>query len=126
MVKNEIKTGKARHWLDEYGIVHSEYFGNSEVTLEDAKTEVVAIDKLNGGKRAPTLVHIGGVKSVSRDARKYYSSEESAQTIAAAALLISSELSKILANFFMGINRPIMPVKLFTSKDEAIDWLSSF
>jgi hypothetical protein len=48
------------------------------------------------------------------------------QTYSACALLVGSAVSKVLANFFMGLNKPKKPTRMFTSQDEAIHWLEGY
>jgi len=61
-----------------------------------------------------------------REARRYFAGEETAKVESAAALLIESPLSKAIGNFFMGLNKPIVPTRLFTSEAEALAWLKGF
>jgi hypothetical protein len=44
----------------------------------------------------------------------------------AAALLIGSPLTRAIGNFFMGLNKPLIPTRLFTSETEALAWLKGF
>ena len=44
----------------------------------------------------------------------------------ATALLTSSPVSKTIGNFFMGLNKPLSPTRLFTNSDKAIQWLHTF
>jgi len=39
------------------------------------------------------------------------------------ALLIASPLSRVLGNFYLRINRPETPTRLFSSEEEAGAWL---
>ncbi len=43
-----------------------------------------------------------------------------------ALLLIGSPVSRVIGNFFMGLNKPIYPTKLFTDPQKAIRWLQTF
>ncbi|MDH5682649.1 MAG: hypothetical protein OEZ36_13750 [Spirochaetota bacterium] len=37
----------------------------------------------------------------------------------------NSPISRVIGNFFLGLNRPLFPVKLFTEKNEASKWLAN-
>jgi hypothetical protein len=39
------------------------------------------------------------------------------------AILIDSSVSRVVGNFFLGINKPAVPTKLFTNEKEAVKWL---
>ncbi len=40
--------------------------------------------------------------------------------------VISSPVSRVIGNFFMGLNKPISPTRLFTDPHKAIQWLHTF
>ena len=56
---------------------------------------------------------------------KYYAGSEAGNVFAAAALIVDSPLSRLLGNFFLGINKPKMPVRLCKNEDEALEWIAS-
>ena len=66
------------------------------------------------------------IKSISRDARMYYANERTASIQRATALLVDSPLTRVIANFFMGLNRPLSPSRMFTDQTQAIRWLQTF
>ncbi len=51
---------------------------------------------------------------------------QDALAITAIAMLINSPGSRIIGNFFLGINKPSVPTKLFNEKNKAIEWLKQF
>lgn len=63
--------------------------------------------------------------NVTKGARDYLASKDATDGIIAGAFLVDSPLTKILGNFFLKISKPNKPSKLFTSKEEAIEWLST-
>ena len=125
MKKEVIETGTARIWLREDGIVHAVDLGKSQVTLSDAKEDVATVLKVAKGNRLPILIDITAVKSVTREARHYYR-HEAGINAAAAAIIVGSAVSRIIANFVIGLDKPIVPARIFTSEDKAIEWLKGF
>jgi len=113
-------------WLDGDGIVHSEVKPHIELTVEDAREVLEQIRLLSGGKRRPVLVDLTHCKAVSREARAHYAGEQGSQAVLAAALLTGSPMARVIGNFFLEINKPIFPVRLFTSEAQALAWLKSF
>lgn len=126
MAEAEIVTRTSRIRLGEDGIVRADIFPGVEQTLEDAKEQVAAVWKVGHGRKRPVLVDMREVKSLSREARVYYANDETARFRSASALLVSSAVTRVLASFFLGLNKPNHPVRLFTSEDEALDWLRGF
>ncbi len=113
-------------WLGDDGIVRVNLKPNIKIGLQDAQISMRAISDVCGGQRRPALVDMRGLIAMDREARLYFAGEETAKVESAAALLIDSPLSKAIGNFFMGLNKPIFPTRLFTSEAEALAWLKGF
>lgn len=116
----EIKTAKI--WLGEDGIVYIKILPKSEITLKDIKEQFKIASKLVNNKRVPFLIDSRGVKSIERGARKFIQ-EESEKIVTQLAILIGSYISRLIGNFFIGINKVPYPTKIFTLEDKAIQWL---
>ena len=120
-----MKTKTAKIWLREDGIIHlkaTAEFGS----LECAKENVAALITVSQGKKRPAILNISSAKSLSREERAYYSSEESAKALSAAGLIINSPITRVLGNFFVGLNKTPYPLQLFTNEEKAIPWLKGF
>ena len=100
--------------------------GVFDLELADAQEVIGAVSALCGGVRRPVLVDLRGVRSMTRECRKYFAGPETAAAEAAAALLVVSPIARAIGNFFMGLNKPLMPTRLFTSEDDALVWLRGY
>jgi len=60
---------------------------------------------------------------VSKEARTMVSDDEMTNAHKAVAMLVGSPLTKLIASFFLGLNKPKFPIKSFTNNDEAFNWL---
>lgn len=122
----EVKTKSETMVLDPTGIakcyVHTDYY----LELEDARENLEKVKQLGNGKRVPVLVDIREAKGASQECRAYFASEEAAKIQSACALLVASPLSRLIGNFFIGLNKTKFPTKLFTDEPEAMDWLKQF
>jgi hypothetical protein len=116
----------ARLWLGEDGIVRIIHVSGAEVTLEDARETMAAYLKINGGKRLPLFVDTKTMKSMSRETRKYYAGEEAAKVASAAAIIVGTPASRVLGNFYLGLSNPHLPSRLFSSEEEALEWLKGY
>lgn len=123
---NEIKTRTEHIALGKDGIVKCKAFKYSQHTLEDAKENIEAVRALANGRRVPVLVDITEVKGADREARAYLASEEVATVQSAAALIVGSPISKLVGNFFIGLNKTKFPTRLFTNEKRAMKWLNTF
>lgn len=113
-------------WMDEHGICHESYTKGARLTIEDTLKEKQIISEISGHKKVPILMDLNNVIHVPRECRKYYASKEGAKIIKVAALLVGTQMSRVLGNFFIGLNKPAMQVKLFTSEKEALKWLKEY
>jgi hypothetical protein len=96
---------------------------NAEVNLEDAKENTRIIEEYYYGKKFPLFVDGRNVKSISKEARDHFSLKGRESVINCFAMIVSSPLSRIIASFFIGINRPTVPVKMFDDEKKAVEWL---
>lgn len=94
--------------------------------LEAAKIAVKSRLEISNGVAYPTLADARGVTSISKEARDYFASPEGTVLLLASALLLDSVLNRFLGNFFLQINKPTIPLKLFTEEKEALKWLQQF
>jgi hypothetical protein len=121
------ETSKGKVLLYSNGILHQTYHVGINMTKEDSFAEIeLYMNEYCRDMKRPILVDIRNIKSVSKESRSIYSSEETGKCLSAAALLIGNPVSRIMGNFYLGLNKTIMPVRMFTSVEEATDWLKTF
>lgn len=123
MDPKKFKTKAGEVWQDEDGIIRIKTFPNSQMNLDDAKEGSRIVEKLSKGKGPVIFIDMREATSMNRESRKYYSELESNIAV---ALLVESPLSKVISNFFMGLNKTSYPLKIFSSKEKALDWLKGF
>ena len=117
-----LRTG--RFWVDDEGFLRGECFEGAEETLADAEEQLREQRAHAGGERRPFLMNIARVRSLSRDARNAFANSDDAYALfSCAALVVGSPLSRAVGNFFIGLNKPRMPTRLFTSEAEGLAWL---
>lgn len=81
--------------------------------------------KLAGGKDYYLLFIAGKDSHISKEAREKSTGKEISENKLAQAFVVQSLAHKIIANFFINIQKPSMPTKMFTNEKEAIHWLKS-
>jgi len=118
----EVVTRTARIWVDADGIMRHVCTAGSEHALADAEEAVAAYGRIWGGVLRPLVVDLSTVKSIDRAARIHYSTQ-SFPYVSAVALVVGSPLSRMIGNFFLGLNPSTLPVKLFRSEPQAEAWL---
>ncbi len=94
------------------------------VNLRIAKEIVKQRQSVTLGESYPFVVDIRYVKGFKMDAVSYFSSDESVDDISKLALIIKSKFVAKLANLYYGIVKPRIPTKLFSSEEEAKEWIN--
>lgn len=95
-----------------------------EVDLEEYKEVIDAVGIIGKGEKQYILITSGPRVVPTVEARNYISDPESAKYTHARAFLISSLAQRLIGNFVINVQRPKVPMKLFTNESEAIAWLN--
>ncbi len=122
----EVVINSGRFWIDGEGFFRGEASPAATQDLADATEQVAAQRAMNVSLPRPFLMDIRNARALSRQARSYYASAEVAEVFSATALIVSSPVSRAIGNFFLGLNKPSMPTRLFGSEAEALGWLRTF
>lgn len=109
--------------LSEEGILIEVVAQGAHLRVPDAEASLAAYAALAGGTLRPILVDARGVHAIERGARRLLSGPRAAVVCSAVALVVGSPLSRVVGNFFVGLNRPGFPVRLFDDPQRALDWL---
>lgn len=117
------ETDKMKFILRSDGIMQIDCTPGTEMTIDKGKQATVILEEMIEGNPRPLLCDLTNVKKMTRECRQHFASEEHAMVFTKCALLISSPIARIIGNFFLGANVPARPTRLFTNKEEAINWL---
>ena len=126
-LKEETTTQKL-YWDTKNEIVWGELFANittEELAKENIDAQARIRDDLNREKTR-VMIDLTLITEISKDARDYFANERTASVQRAAALLIGTPVSRMIGNFFLGMNKKLCPTKLFTDPKQAIKWLHTF
>ena len=118
---------KAEMWSDKDGISWLVFADESDIEEADIKmiSEFAVLYDPSGVKFL-VLVDIRNISMISPSARNLASSSETEKISRAIAIVASSPATKLIANFFIRFHRPRVPTKIFTSPNEAKNWLLTF
>lgn len=109
--------------LDARGFIISRVAPFAEISLDHAKENTARVRELSGDRVYPILVDIRKIRSISKEARDHFSMRGRKPGVVAIAMLVSSPLSRIIGNFFLGLNHPIVPTRMFTDRERAEQWI---
>jgi len=114
---------KIKFKLRDDNILQTDCFPNTIMTLEDGKESTRISAEMVDYTPLPLLCDLTNVVKMTQECRQHFAGPEHAKTFSKAALIVTSPISRIIGNFFLGLNKPLKPTKLFTSKEEALKWL---
>lgn len=115
----------SKMWV-ENGIVYQFYKAELILDLAIAKKMVAARLSISNGIIRPVFVDIRNIVSLDSATRKYFAGGEAVELISAGALYLDNCLARMAGNIFLKIDKPVVPTRLFTNKEKALQWLEVF
>ena len=113
-------------WI-ENGILYSSSKKDILIDLDVAKTMVRDRVEFTEGKSYPMFIYFSNLQSATKEAREYMSSPDGGlKGILSGAFLSDSVVTTVVVNLYLKINKPSVPAKFFTKKEDALIWLESF
>lgn len=112
--------------LREDGIIEVKFKDDILLNIEDCKELVSHYGHFSPQKKRPILHLIGKYMNVTKEAREFSASEEGLKYSLAEAFVFNSLPHRIIANFYLNVNKPAAPTKFFKTKQEAEVWLKTF
>lgn len=77
------------------------------------------------GRRAALIVLVDEVRSQDAASRRVWADQADPDLYCGLALVCSSALARAIGSFFMGLNRPRVPLKMFADLEAAKQWCRS-
>lgn len=118
-----IECSTATVWLDPRGFVVVDQVPRALQTGPTAAEMMAAARKLVPGTGLIPMLVLANESRTDRDARQTFTE---ATHNACVGLVINSKVSEVTGNFFMRINRPPYPMRLFGDVDDAIAWVLEY
>lgn len=102
------------------------YFKETELLdLELARISVQERVAFAAGQTYPSIFDITRMKQSTKEGRDYLANEGS-ELVSASAVVGSSPMLRMMANFYIMVNKPKIPTRMFTDRESAVEWLSQF
>ena len=107
-------------WDDELQVTRADWLPGAVCGIREAEAVVAEIRDLGRGP-VPLLVDMREMAKLERPAREYFVQDNGG--VRAIALLAESPVTRMMANFFIGMRRMPVPIQMFTDESEAVAWL---
>ena len=94
-------------WMGDDGIARTCVKPNLDIVLEYAIENSKIVTSFYIDKKFPILIDSRNIKSMSYEARHHFSAHGRETKTNAFGIIIGSSISRVLGNFYLGINCPI-------------------
>lgn len=120
---------ETKYFVSEFvdNIIQVQYKPSLHITLEDAEQIVTARLAFYQDLEAPVLIKNARVKSIEKAAREYFfDPEKGLKNVKAVAVVHSNIVTRLMATMIFHRHTPVVPHKMFTDEQKAINWLKQF
>jgi hypothetical protein len=107
-------------------VIYIVFKKGAKMDSAEALEMIAAAETLSGKTPYLMFSDIRNHVEISPEARKISAAKAEAPYVVANAVLTDNVALKLTANFFMKINKPHFPVKIFTDRSKAMSWLMDF
>lgn len=125
LIVQKIDHGHSVIFMRQDGIIEIDCSDNHEYSVEEIKENLHSIAKLIGSGKALVLNCAKPFTTASKEVRDFVAAAPHQNFIKAEAFVIHNLGQSMLGNFYMKVNKPIVPSKFFKNKREAENWLRS-
>jgi len=102
------------------------YQNELHVTLEMAKQITLEVAKYFGETELGVVHSAGTLTTIDPAVREYLASNARYAHKTAEAFVVQNLGQRIIANFYLRISRPPCPTEVFTTEEEAINWVKMY
>ena len=108
------------------GILHSHTSSAIDFDVESLKQFNVVMAKMLNNQKAPLLITLDEFAIPPDDTRDFWAKQESCPLALADAYVAVNLGHKIIGSAYLKFNKPGRPTKIFTNKEDAVEWLKTF
>lgn len=123
VVLKRVEIPEALIMLRSDGIVHVHYKKNTTLDLDLQASMRNLFLELTGGKKSPFMFSADEGFSLTKEARENADSFKKNPVISSYAIIADNLGYRMIANFYLKINKPVTPYKIFQNTEDAIQWL---
>lgn len=118
MIENE----NYKLWIDN-GVLYSIFKNPIVMELEDAKSAIELRHSISNNQHQYWCMDLRNLKNTSDEAKKYID-ENGEEFLHACAMIVNSHLMKFMVKSFNRMKARKIPVEIFSSVTDAVNWLN--
>lgn len=116
-----IENEYVKFWKQE-GILYSVFKKPIYTELEETKTIIDLRCAISDNESQYWVMDLKNLRSISNESKKYID-EKGYDLVRACAVITNSFLTKFMIDVFINVKKTKVPVKAFSSEDNAVAWL---
>lgn len=121
LIMEEVENDFVKFWIED-SILYSQFKKPIDGSVQNIKTIIDLRTEISDGKKQYWCYDFNGIRNYDKEARDY-ADKYGQENLQACAVILNSHITKFILNTFMMLKKPIVPLKGFTKKTEAINWL---
>lgn len=114
------------HLAIENKILIGTYKNLVKIDLDAARHIVQERIRFAANRKMPAMIISGRLVSMDKPARDYLASAQGTEGLLACAIIVTSPFARLLGIYFMSVNKPPIPVKIFRDTSKAEQWLQQY
>ena len=118
----EVENDFVKFWIED-NILYSQFKKPTDGTIENIKAIIDLRNEISDGEKQYWCYDFNGIKPYDKLARDY-AENNGQELLYGCATLLNSHVTKFILNTFMTLKKPVVPLKGFTNKRDAINWLN--
>lgn len=111
-------------FIDDY-LLHIKIKEFKELQLSDYKEIKQWVKETIVDKKIVNLLEFNPGSSSSRESREYASSKNGNNLNIGAAIVVNNLGQQLIGDYYLKINKPLNPTKIFSNKEKALSWIKS-
>ncbi|NUM51861.1 MAG: hypothetical protein HUU48_12185 [Flavobacteriales bacterium] len=112
--------------INKSGIGQMHFKDNITVDVEEQMEHLNVLKKITDNKPTPFVVTAGEGVTITKEARDNALVIEPLSPICATAVVVQNLAYRIIAEFYIKVQKPKQPYKVFTDKEKAFEWCKQF
>ena len=113
-------------WMSNDGIARTSVKPIIDITLTHTFENTAGITALFKGQKFALLIDTRPIKLIFCEAMQHFTLRNRKTKTNSFGALTGLSISRIIGNFYLGLNKPPVPAKLFENEANAIPWLKQF
>ena len=108
------------------GILHSHTSSNLDFNIDSLKKFNEVMGRIVNYKKVPLLITLDEFAIPPVETREFWAKTESCPYSSADAYITATVGHKLIGNIYLKFNKPGRPTKMFTTMEDAVEWLKNF